>query len=89
MPRQPYLYRNELGWRVPKEGTKSHAIYELHLQGVKARSIAIKLDMNETTVRVLIHRFKHPDLVNKYERDRAWLRYQEQKGITDAVRKEA
>ena len=87
MPGQPHQYRNEHGWREPRKDTKSHAIYNLHLQGVKARQIAIQLDMTETTVRVLIHRFKHPDLVNSYERTRTRLRRMEKRNLNE-VRKE-
>ncbi len=58
--------RDEHGWRIPKVGTLSFAIYDLHLRGgLNAREIANILDVCPKSVRVLRHRFMHPALSKK------------------------
>jgi hypothetical protein len=57
---RPYAPRDELGYRVPREGTLSRFIYNLHKQGVVPKVIALRLEQDPKKVNVLIHRFKHP-----------------------------
>jgi transposase-like protein len=59
-----YTARDKNGWRVPLEGTVSRYIYDLIKVGKKPRQIAEILDHNINSVRVLIHRFKHPEEMN-------------------------
>lgn len=62
----PYNPRNELGWRIPRKGTASAAIYDLLLQGKTRNPIAIALNMNPVTVGVLIHKIRHPERIKSY-----------------------
>src|SRR5580700_4430581 len=57
---RPYAPRDELGYRVPREGTLSRYIYNLHKQGMAPKAIAEHLGHDDKKVNVLIHRFKHP-----------------------------
>ena len=57
--------RDERGWRTPKPTTLSYSIYELTLQGNSPAAIAAITKKPVNIVRVLIHRFKHPDQHNQ------------------------
>ena len=59
------LPRDERGWRVPHEGTKSHEIYKLLVSGVGSGDISRQLKMGSGQVRVLINRIKYPERNNK------------------------
>lgn len=56
--------RDANNFRIPKEGTISRKIYDLLLLGHKPIEISKMLNVPDNTVRVLIHRFKHPDQMN-------------------------
>lgn len=57
---------DEKGWRIPKTGTNSRAIYHWVRKGKPVAWIAARLKMPVDTVHVLIHRFKHPVAHNKW-----------------------
>ena len=57
--------RDKDGFRIPREGTLSFSIYYLSKHGMSPADIALSLGVTPTTVRVLMHRYKHPDLSNK------------------------
>lgn len=62
--------RDKNGWRVPTEGTLSREIYEFVLRGWTPAVIAKRLKCKSNTVRVLIHRFKHPERTNAWNKRR-------------------
>ena len=59
-----YRERDSNGWRIPREGTKTAAIYRMLQEGKRPKEIATALNHSFGAVRVLIHRIKHPDHVN-------------------------
>lgn len=56
--------RDDNGFRIPRKGTLSYRIYKLWVEGKTPREITDILKTDHGTVRVLIHRFKHPDTHN-------------------------
>ena len=66
MPNARRNERDELGWRIPREGTLSHKIYLLMKAGVHPREIAERLGVRRLNVSVLAHRIRNPDDVNAY-----------------------
>lgn len=58
--------RNELGWRVPRDGTKSHLIYQFLYDGLSTSQIHALMDgkCSYSSVGVLIFKIKHPDVAN-------------------------
>jgi hypothetical protein len=59
--------RNELGWRVPREGTKSHLIYQFHYDGLSARQIHALIGGSRNAINALIFNMKHPDHDNSQQ----------------------
>lgn len=59
-----YNKRDENGWRMPRAGTRSHNIYMMTLAGCTPTQIAAVTGIPVNIVRVLRHRFKHPDETN-------------------------
>jgi DUF1009 family protein len=53
--------RDELGWRIPREGTKSHEIYLLMIEGKTSKQITSKLGRSSSP---LISKIKKPELYN-------------------------
>ena len=60
--------RDERGWRIPRAGTASAAIYKLARAGKSPIEISKEAMIEPNTVRVLLHRMQHPDLMNARER---------------------
>lgn len=56
--------RNELGWRVPRNGTKSHLIYQFLYDGLSSSQIHALMGGSYSSVGVLIFKIKHPDVAN-------------------------
>lgn len=56
--------RDDNGWRIPREGTKSAEIYRLAREGKKASVIATELGMNRLTVGVLLFKMRNPGASN-------------------------
>lgn len=58
--------RDERGWRIPREGTRSHAIYLLMVQGLSNNEIAKRLGFEPSgnKVRVLACHIKRPNVHN-------------------------
>jgi hypothetical protein len=54
--------RNELGWRVPRDGTKSHLIYQFLYDGLSTAQIHALMGGSYSSVGVLIFKIKHPDV---------------------------
>lgn len=69
---RPLRPRDERGWRVPTEGTKSRAIYDLMVQGLKADGIAARLGWKRSGVAVLMCHIKYAE--EKNARDYAWAK---------------
>ncbi len=63
--------RNELGWRVPHEGTKSHLIYQFLYDGLSASQIHALMGGSYSSVGVLIFKIKHPDVANGRKQKRS------------------
>lgn len=74
--------RDEQGWRVPREGTLSYQIYMLTKQGRTPEEIAgvvvtagtVKLE----TIRVLLHKMRHPEKIKRYPKKRAPVQPEQQ-----------
>ena len=57
--------RNEQGWLIPKEGTKSWIVYNLMMNGFKARDIADLIQAERiATIRVMCSQIKNPTKKN-------------------------
>ena len=56
--------RDERGWMIPKDGTLSHKIYALLVQGKGTTEIASALGIKVNNTRVLAHRIRNPETVN-------------------------
>ena len=69
--------RDELGWRIPRAGTLSRAIYELTRQDMTPTEIAAALGTKPLRVRVLLCHLRHPEKTNirnaRYIRKVAWM----------------
>jgi hypothetical protein len=64
VPDRRFIDRDERGWRIPRAGTRSRAIYDGMLAG--KRPIEIQADVGGTTqsISVLMWRIKHPVAAN-------------------------
>jgi len=60
------LPRDERGWRIPREGTKSHHLYQLLILGYSAAEICnlYHEDYNTSSIKVLIHNIRRPNSHN-------------------------
>ncbi len=56
--------RDERGWMIPKDGTLSHKIYDLLVEGKGTTEIASTLGIKVINTRVLAHRIRNPETVN-------------------------
>jgi hypothetical protein len=56
--------RDENGWVVPRNGTKSAKIYAMLKEGKPPTMIARELNANRNGVKVLAHSIKNPDKHN-------------------------
>lgn len=63
-PRANRLPRDAFGWRVPRAGTKSLAIYCLLLQGKRRSEIIAATGFDPRTIGVLTWKIKHPGISN-------------------------
>lgn len=61
--------RNKRGWRIPTEGTKARAIYDLMISRPKATryKIADLLGLHVDYVKMNIKRIKEPEKTNEAE----------------------
>lgn len=64
-PEPKVTARDARGWRVPRAGTKSRAVYDLMVTGARAKSITAALGGNGQTVRVLMWKIRRPLAANK------------------------
>ncbi len=60
-----YNKRDDRGWRIPREGTKSKKIYNLLNHGYPSQYIIAVIPGDSSSTRVLIHNIKHPESHNK------------------------
>lgn len=51
--------RNTKGWRIPREGTRSHQIYQLMLAGNGPSVIQRTIGGSGGSIRVLMHKIRH------------------------------
>lgn len=58
--------RNELGWRVPRNGTKSNLIYQFLYDGLNTGQIHALIGGSYKSVRVLIYKIKNPKAANAH-----------------------
>jgi hypothetical protein len=63
-----YRARDDEGWRVPDKYTMSGQIYRLAKKGYKPGRVAVMLKASPNTVRVLLHRMRHPEQMNEVAR---------------------
>ena len=56
--------RDDRGWMIPKDGTLSHKIYALLVQGKGTTEIASALGIKVNNTRVLAHGIRNPETVN-------------------------
>jgi hypothetical protein len=63
-----YAPRDDQGWRVPREGTVSRTIYDLTKAGLPPKQIGERLGIDPRNASVLVHRFKHPEKANEWQR---------------------
>lgn len=55
-----YRPRDNDGWRIPRPGTKSSAIYHLAKRGMPNQEIAKMLEMTKRSVTVNLWRIRNP-----------------------------
>jgi hypothetical protein len=62
-PRRGLLFnaRDDKGWRIPRPGTVSRAVYDQITGGATPLQASRALNINVGMVRVLAHRFRNPD----------------------------
>lgn len=63
--------RDERGWRVPRAGTRSRAIYDMLILGHTPAYIHSVIGGNLVAVRVLIWKIRNPGDANGWRRDPA------------------
>ena len=64
--------RDEHGWRIPRQGTRSRLIYARMCGGFTAREIHEEIGGSYGAIRVLMHKIKHsPDCCLPMGRPRA------------------
>ena len=61
MPAKPYLKRDELGWRVPRAGSKMRCVYDMMVLGKKRSKISAALGIKANTVGVMIWKIRNPE----------------------------
>lgn len=62
------LPRNAMGWREPRQGTKSRRVYDLLLKGYSTDCILSRVGGTRNTLKVIIWKIKHPERANAHER---------------------
>lgn len=60
--------RDEQGWRIPREGTKSLEVYLLMKEGLRPKKIAETLNDDARSIAVLACYIKRPEKKNSYQR---------------------
>ena len=56
--------RDERGWRIPRDGTKARRIYDLMVQGYKAKKISEILGCGRYSTEVAACRIRQPEHTN-------------------------
>jgi hypothetical protein len=64
-PHCGYRPRDERGWRVPREGTKARAVYDLMICGFKRSAIIEATGYNGAVVSTMMHCIRWPDQTNQ------------------------
>ena len=57
--------RDQDGWRIPRDGSKSRRIYDLLLEGCSHRQIQQEVGGSLNCIRVLIYYMRHPEKHNE------------------------
>lgn len=72
--------RDERGWLIPTEGTKSRICYDMLVQNRKVLTISKAIGASLPCTHQMIYRIKHPDIVK--DRQRNWANERNSANVT-------